>query len=162
MSRRRAAASSEVKVELQMTPMIDIVFQLLVFFIMTFKLVVQEGDFNVKMPAAAPSATAIVEELPPMKLKLTSNADGTLAGIRLNDQGFSDFATLRRHVLGVLGSDQGPGSLRDKAELEIDADYRLHYEFVVAALTAVTGYLENDQPVKLIEKIRFTPPQSEP
>ena len=30
---------------LEMTPMIDIVFQLLVFFIMTFKIVSQEGDF---------------------------------------------------------------------------------------------------------------------
>ena len=40
-------------VELNMTSMIDIVFQLLVFFIMTFKIVAQEGDFNVRMPAAA-------------------------------------------------------------------------------------------------------------
>lgn len=35
-----------------MTPMIDIVFQLLVFFIMTFKIVSQEGDFHIKMPVA--------------------------------------------------------------------------------------------------------------
>ena len=44
------------KVELQMTPMIDIVFQLLIFFIITFKIVAPEGDFNIKMPLAAPSA----------------------------------------------------------------------------------------------------------
>ena len=44
------------KIELQMTPMIDIVFQLLVFFIMTFKIVAMEGDFNIRMPAAAPQA----------------------------------------------------------------------------------------------------------
>ena len=44
---------SEDKIELQMTPMIDIVFQLLVFFIMTFKIVTQEGDFNIKMPLAS-------------------------------------------------------------------------------------------------------------
>ena len=46
----------EEKIELQMTPMIDIVFQLLVFFIMTFKIVAQEGDFNVKMPLASANA----------------------------------------------------------------------------------------------------------
>ena len=46
----------EEKIELQMTPMIDIVFQLLVFFIMSFKIVAQEGDFNIKMPLAAPNA----------------------------------------------------------------------------------------------------------
>jgi biopolymer transport protein ExbD len=33
------------KVELNMTPMIDIVFQLLIFFIMSFKIAAQEGDF---------------------------------------------------------------------------------------------------------------------
>lgn len=41
------------KVELMMTPMIDIVFQLLIFFIMSFKIAAQEGDFNIKMPLAA-------------------------------------------------------------------------------------------------------------
>ena len=38
---------------LSMTPMIDIVFQLLVFFVMTYKVTVMEGDFNIKMPRAA-------------------------------------------------------------------------------------------------------------
>ena len=43
----------EAKVEMQMTPMIDIVFQLLTFFIMSFKIVAAEGDFDIKMPLAA-------------------------------------------------------------------------------------------------------------
>ena len=43
------------EIELQMTPMIDIVFQLLIFFIMTFKIIAPEGDFNIKMPLSAPS-----------------------------------------------------------------------------------------------------------
>ncbi|MFO0913305.1 MAG: biopolymer transporter ExbD [Pirellulales bacterium] len=156
---RRRRETGDVRVDVQMTPMIDIVFQLLVFFIMSFKVTVQEGDFNVKMPVAAPSAGVIEEELPPMKLRLTANADGTLSGIRLNDQSFPNFAALRQHVLQLLGSDQGPGSMREKAELEIDADFGLQYDQVVRALTAVTGYIQNDQPVKLIEKIRFTPPR---
>jgi biopolymer transport protein ExbD len=51
----RNSGGKNEKVEIPMTPMIDIVFQLLVFFIMTFKIVSQEGDFNIKMPLAAPS-----------------------------------------------------------------------------------------------------------
>ena len=54
MKIRHTTSSGQDKIELQMTPMIDIVFQLLVFFIMTFKIVSQEGDFNVKMPLADP------------------------------------------------------------------------------------------------------------
>jgi biopolymer transport protein ExbD len=53
-----SACRKNDKIELQMTPMIDIVFQLLVFFIMTFKIVSQEGDFNIKMPLAAQQAGA--------------------------------------------------------------------------------------------------------
>ncbi len=41
------------KVEMQMTPMIDIVFQLNIFFLFTFKIVLPEGDFNIRMPSAA-------------------------------------------------------------------------------------------------------------
>ncbi|MFY7967519.1 MAG: ExbD/TolR family protein, partial [Pirellulaceae bacterium] len=46
----RKPPESAVKAELQMTSMIDIVFLLLIFFITTFKIAAQEGDFNVKMP----------------------------------------------------------------------------------------------------------------
>ena len=40
------------KNELNMTSMIDIVFLLLIFFVMTFKIVELEGDFSVRMPLA--------------------------------------------------------------------------------------------------------------
>ena len=55
MKVRHSSSTGKDKIELQMTPMIDIVFQLLVFFIMTFKIVAQEGDFNIKMPVSAPT-----------------------------------------------------------------------------------------------------------
>ncbi len=48
--RRRTAM--ETKVEQQMTAMIDVVFQLLTFFVMSFKVASLEGDFSVKMPIA--------------------------------------------------------------------------------------------------------------
>ncbi len=52
MKIRHITTSDDRTIRLQMTPMIDIVFQLLVFFIMTFKIVSQEGDFHIKMPVA--------------------------------------------------------------------------------------------------------------
>jgi Biopolymer transport protein len=42
------------KIDINMTPMIDIVFQLLAFFIMTLKIVQPEGDFDVRMPLEPP------------------------------------------------------------------------------------------------------------
>jgi len=52
----------------------------------------------------------------------------------------------------------GPGTASD-LEVEIDADYDLNYEYVMRAITAITGYIENGQPHKLIERVKFTPPK---
>ena len=51
------------EIKLSMTPMIDIVFQLLVFFIMTYKVTTMEGDYNIRMPSAAAEPTLTEETL---------------------------------------------------------------------------------------------------
>ena len=148
-----------------MTPMIDIVFQLLVFFIMTFKIVSQEGDFNIKMPLAAPSEGLQEDNLaPPLKIRIRAGADGELAGVSLNDQNFgNDWAGLHNYIISYIGTDRGPGSLQETTEVELDCDYKLNYENVVSAITAVSGYVDgNDNIVKLVEKIKFAPPRPDP
>ena len=146
-----------------MTPMIDIVFQLLVFFIMTFKIVSPEGDFNIKMPIGAPrEGLPDPNQLPPMKLKLRADSNGQLVSMRLNEKGFSrgDWGALRGYIIGILGDDRGPNSIQASAEVELDVDYDLRYEHVIDAITAVSGYKnEDDNVVKLIEKIKFSPPK---
>ena len=153
----------EEQIELQMTPMIDIVFQLLVFFIMTFKIVAQEGDFNVKMPLAAPEQGTIDEQqLPVMKLRLVSDDEGELAGISLNDAPFSSFLELHEHIRGLIGDESGPGSFQEQAEVEIDADYNLKYSNIIEAITSVSGYIQDDNVIKLVEKIKFASPKEAP
>ncbi|HEY6564868.1 MAG TPA: biopolymer transporter ExbD [Pirellulaceae bacterium] len=147
------------KIEMQMTPMIDIVFNLLIFFIMSFKIAALEGDFRIKMPAAAKSSGIVEDELPPMTLRLVADDQGQLAGIQLNDIGFATFSELHRHILGIVGSDAGPG-LGAGAEVELDCDYDLRYAYVMEAITAILGDRQPDGTiVKLIEKIRFAPPK---
>ena len=147
------------KIELQMTPMIDIVFQLLIFFIMTFKIVSLEGDFNIKMPASAPSQGAPDDDqLLPMKLRLTAGQGGGLSGITLNDRQFGNLDELHAYIIELVGSDESGEGL-EGAEVELDCDYGLHYENVVAAITAVSGEIDDDGSIiKLVEKIKFTPP----
>jgi hypothetical protein len=41
-----------------MTPMIDVVFQLMSFFMCTLKIVAPEGDFDIRMPLGKSAATA--------------------------------------------------------------------------------------------------------
>ncbi len=153
---------SEAKVEMQMTPMIDIVFQLLTFFIMSFKIVAAEGDFDIKMPLAAKSEGLPPDTLPPMKVRLTATTGGQLNKIRLNDNDFGlSFDGLHNYIISVIGDERGPGSVQSTAEVELDCDPQLHYQYVIKAITAVSGYTDADgNIVKLVEKIRFTPPKS--
>jgi hypothetical protein len=44
-------------------------------------------------------------------------------------------------------------------EVEINADYDLQYDYTVKAITAVTGYIENGEAHKLIERVKFSPPK---
>lgn len=166
MKVRHNKGGGDDKIELQMTPMIDIVFQLLVFFIMTFKIVSQEGDFNIKMPLAAPAAGAPDDlQLPPMKVRLRAGAGGMLGGVSLNDKGLgadprASMDALRLEIIGVVGNDRGPGSIQETAEIELDCDYGLRYEHVIQAITAVSGYVDDTgNVVKLVEKIKFAPPR---
>lgn len=153
--------TENVKIALQMTPMIDIVFQLLIFFIMTFKIVALEGDFNIKMPSAAPSEGAPDEDqLPPIVLKLSADAAGNLTSIMLNDQPLESFSELHSYIIDLVGQDAGPDTGLAGAEVEIDCDPNLKYVNTVEAMTAVTGKVAEDGTIiKLIEKVKFTPPR---
>lgn len=159
MKVKRAEGS---KIAIDMTPMIDIVFQLLTFFVMTLQISTAEGDFNIKMPLAAPRAgLPDPNQLPPMKLRLRAASDGTLADMTLNDRSFSGagrWQQLHNHIAGVVGD----GSLAASAEVELDCDYNLKYENVIEAITAVSGSVNPDGSiVKMVEKIKFSPPRPE-
>ena len=104
----RNRAPSE-KQEVNMTAMIDIVFLLLVFFMVTLKIVEQEGDFSVRMPLASNSSGAVDDTELPLKLRLKADPNGHLTSIAMNDvQLGTDFEALRDTVIGLLGGAQ-PG-----------------------------------------------------
>ena len=155
---------SDDKIKLQMTPMIDIIFQLLVFFIMSFKIILPEGDFNIRMPAAADTRTSVPSETPTLRLRLRADADGNLAGVFLGDQALGNspgvFGQVHAQIRSLVGDASGPGTASDQ-EVEIEADYNLKYVNTIRAITAISGYIENGQRHQLIEKVRFAPPREE-
>jgi len=156
--------NSGEKNELNMTSMIDIVFLLLIFFVMTFKIVEMEGDFSIKMPLAGQSSGVVDPTDLPLKLRLRANADGSLAGMELNDISMGNdsiaFDKLRNQIKGMLSSstpvaiEAGTGP-----EIEIDTDFNLRYEYVIQSITAVSGFKQAGEVVKLIEKIKFAKPR---
>jgi biopolymer transport protein ExbD len=151
------------RVDLMMMPMIDICFQLLIFFVANMRILSPEGSFSVEMPAAAaqagPSNSNDESQLPPIRVRIAANKSGDMAGIRIGRRVIPSFEDLRKEVQKICNAERGPAAAGMTPEVEFECDYNLRYENVIEAVTAVTGYLaDNDQTVvRLVEKIRFIP-----
>ena len=162
----RGSGGKGEKIEAQMAPMIDVVFQLLIFFMLTLKIIEPEGDFNINMPIGAPAEASTDLILPDIKVRLRADADGHLASLRLGNRNLGNdmqaFDRLNVEILNIIGAPGNP--LMKDVEVEIDADYDLHYEYVIHAVSACSGRLgetENGKVgiVRYVEKIKFAPPR---
>jgi len=151
------------EIQLNMTAMIDIVFQLLVFFIMTFKVTAMEADFNIRMPA--PSKTESITKVEPIVIEVTLLADGQRnnSGINVSDgvktsnlSGENKYAQLTAFVENRITQETDPSS-QDEIEVEFIIDESLRYRYTVEAIEAVYGRVENGEVKKLIQKIKFRP-----
>jgi biopolymer transport protein ExbD len=177
------ASAGGGKVGFDMTPMIDVCFQLIIFFMVSLRLFSPEGDFNIKMPLAAPTPGPPSDtQLPPIKIRLTAQADGCLAGLKMAERDLGGlphreqfgktpeeqakyeqlkralFRALHAQIRGIVRDAGGPGSVAD-TEVELDCDYNLKFDYVIEAITAVSGYVEQGRIIRLIEKVKFSPPR---
>jgi len=140
-----------------MSSMIDIVFLLLVFFVMTFKIAAIEGEFRMKSPVTeGPSGE--VECAPPLWIRLTSGEGGRLTSVRMNDRVMADLDELRHEVAQLIAPDQYVNTASENWEVVLDCDYSLAYQHVIDAVTAVRGYEDHaGNVVDLIPQVRFAP-----
>jgi len=162
----RGTGKKAEKIEPQMAPMIDVVFQLLIFFMLTLKIVAQEGDFNINMPIGQSSESS--PELPQtINVHLVANEDGTLGNVLFNNNplgvGEQAFQKLNNKVRDAVGF-RGGKPLNEEMEVEIKADYDLHYRYTISAVSACTGTMQKTadgdmQLFRYVEKIKFAPPQ---
>ncbi len=151
---------TDTKVDIQMSAMIDIVFQLLIFFLLTLKIVPPEGDFNINMPLGAVSQQA--DDTPPpldLKVRLEANEDGTLSQLWFGGRSLGNdfpfcFERLNSEIGQIAGGQQG---FSDDLEVELNPDYNLHYRYIVKAISSCRGRMQGDQQITYIEKIKFAP-----
>ncbi|MCR5164681.1 MAG: biopolymer transporter ExbD [Thermoguttaceae bacterium] len=147
-----------------MTPMIDMVFQLLIFFILTLNIVDPEGDFNLRLPKPG-SAQAQQNDIvnPPLRIMLSSDLDGNLIKVHVGGQpcsmknGDPDADDVRAKIRSAMGSAAGPAS-----DFEVELGWggvggdRLKYRYVIKMLGICSGEKQPDGTVKtLVEKIKF-------
>jgi len=81
----RGSGAAAEKIEPQMAPMIDVVFQLLIFFMLTLKIIEPEGDFSINMPQGKPTADPKDVAIQPLEIRMTNKADGSLASLQFGN-----------------------------------------------------------------------------
>lgn len=150
--RRRSRLKSEV--EIQVTPMLDMAFQLLTFFIMTYNPSPIEGQFGLDLlpekpqtQAAAASSSPTSNELPPdlrtLPTMLRADAAGRLAGLTLGESELDDLEGLRTTLKGIVSD---PNLAFDQATIQVDPNL-LYTELV----QVIDVFLDNN-----ITKISFS------
>ena len=161
---RIARPTSLSRVEIPMAPMIDIVFQLLIFFMLNLKIVAPEGNFNINLPVNGPTNPGGDVSLPVIKVGLRSDRDGNLVQLTLGGNNLGNdnraFDRLNSEVLKIIGRPGNP--LTKEIEVELDADHECQYKYVVQAISRCTGRVESQtqQVTRYIEKIKFAPPRT--
>jgi len=147
--RVRHTGHDETKVELQMTPMIDVVFQLLIFFLFTFKIRPVEGEIAVTMPPPESGQARQADDISiadRIHIKLVAGAGGQLANVVVEEQALgTDLSALAETLRALAGSPPD-----EDLEVEIDADGTLLYGHVIQAATIVRR--------SGIRKVQFTDP----
>ncbi len=99
----------DAKFELQVSPLIDVVFLLLIYFLVTAELIKKEGDISFMLPARTPPSTMIIL---PVEVVVLISADGTVMvdGITFSadDKELLDLATQIKGLRAVAKSQQSP------------------------------------------------------
>jgi biopolymer transport protein ExbD len=140
---------------LDMTPMIDIVFQLLIFFILTLQISQPEGDLELALPLTRGPGQPTVDATLPLVVVLRSNAGGSLAEVRLGDARLADIDELHQRVERLVADNP---ALSQSGSVDLSCDANLDYEHAIAAVTAVSGSRLADGTIRpLIQKVSFRP-----
>ena len=137
------------EVEVQITPMLDMAFQLLSFFILTYHPAPIEGQFAMNLLPASPAIKMDAEAPPnkdaknddtPAKLRtittqLRANPDGSLGQVTLEELEVQGMDALKAKLQEILN----PANKVDFEQALIEADPNLKYEELMKVIDIYSG-----------------------
>ena len=134
-------------VELNLTAMLDMAFQLLAFFILTFKPSPVEGQVLLRMPPPQPITnvnsgqpagnnpqnTNPLQGLNTLVISAIANGDGSLKQLAVGEAVMTSLPALDRKLAAVLSD---PGSGFDQVIIQVDS--RLYYDALMQVIDVCT------------------------
>lgn len=101
-------------------------------------------------------------ELPPFKVRMEADANGELVNLSFNGEnlggGLGAISSLNSKVFRSITALQAIGSDQlEKQEVEIDPDYNLNYRYIINAIGACSGRLQNGVHIPYLQRIKFAP-----
>jgi len=141
VSQRKKRKSDPARMTLNFTAMIDVVFQLLIYFIVTASFTIGEGIITAKFPQGTGAAPAEEPPEKPLKVRIASYGE---AGYRLVLEGFeapANFKTLRESLIGLQfdpAKGRG-GAYKPDNPLVISPDGKVRWTHVVNAFNAAVA-----------------------
>lgn len=154
MIRRKSAPGLEI--ELPVTPMLDMAFQLLTFFILTYHPSALEGQMELNLPAAGSAKAESIDKVDPNSISesdlelpndvtviIKTKKDSINSSIpsqyavegRAGTHPFTTLAELRAFLKKMQQSNE----ITNKDDVKIQADSQLKYVFVVEVMDACTA-----------------------
>jgi biopolymer transport protein ExbD len=99
----------DAKLELQIAPLIDVVFLLLIYFMVTAALIKKEGDISFMLPANI-AAEEVVDIPVEVLIEITSDGSVQVEGMRFSyaDQELKELVSQLRGLQAIAASQQSP------------------------------------------------------
>jgi biopolymer transport protein ExbD len=138
------------------------VFQLLTFFLMTFRVAAAEGDFNVMLPRDRPDQPGGAVAVEEIRIRVTATSGGDLQSVQIDAQpavtGRNAASIVHADVVRLVALARNHGL--EAPPVVLDADDHLRFEHllqIVAAISQQTDAAGNVVP--LARKVRFAAPR---
>jgi biopolymer transport protein ExbD len=148
--RRRLKADEDHGVEMPITPMLDMAFQLLMFFIMTYHPSALEGHMDLSLPAAGEAKAKHPQDVDPNKsdteielpsqltviVKASPDGSGGIDKLLVQQAAGETLVRDRDDLLKFLR--KAREELTNQDDIKIQADSKLKYTFVMEVMDVCT------------------------
>ncbi|MFM9964939.1 MAG: ExbD/TolR family protein [Planctomycetaceae bacterium] len=172
MSRRRHRRKNQNAIKLNVTAMLDMAFQLLAFFILTFKPAPIEGHLSLNMPPPVPltniaseptvgkEGSGMIAPLHALHLFVSATDNGDVAQVRLESAVLSS-GRLTPGVLAGIDRQLRPlfargNAIYDRIQIEVDRDLR-YEELLKLVDVCAQQKMPDDKPLGKVSFVEMRP-----